>query len=218
MSGPESIVASTYARFSAYIQSELFVQSGSRCCPSHIENRILSKDALEKVKASKSSCHLNRTSILELLQQTREEGLKKEGTRLDFDDPTCLSDSDYLNLTRLTREQFDDVLTHVNSIRPTKTRSIRTCLAILLTKLRCGMDNRMLGTIFNMKKFQIRRAVQSARKALMADFVLRNIGFPNITREAIIRTHTRPLAQQLLSDITTAPAILVISSVSLGCT
>lgn len=57
---------------------------------------------------------------------------------------------------------------------------------------------------------QIRRAVQSARKALMADFVPRNIRFPHITREEIIRTHTRPLAQHLLSDITTAPAILVL--------
>lgn len=57
---------------------------------------------------------------------------------------------------------------------------------------------------------QIRRAVQSARKALMSDFVPRNIGFPHITREEIIKTHTRPLAQHLLSDITTAPAILVL--------
>lgn len=153
--GPKLIVIPTYARFRVYIQSELFVQCGSRCCPSHIENGILSEDALKKVKASKSSCHLNRTSILELLQQAREEVLKKESTRLNFDDPTCLSDSDYLNLTGPTREQFDDVLTHLNNIRHTKTRSIRTCLAILLTKLRCGMDNQMLGTIFNMTKFQV---------------------------------------------------------------
>lgn len=158
--GPKLIVASTYARFRAYIQCELFVQSGSRCCPCHIEDGILSRDALEKVKATKSSCHLNRTSILDFLQQAREEVLKKEGKRVDFDDPTCLSDSDYHNLTGLTKEQFDYVLTHVNNIRPTKTRSIRTCLAILLTKLRCGMDNQMLGTIFNMTKYQVNISIK----------------------------------------------------------
>ena len=113
--------------------------------------------------------------------------------------------------------------------------------AILLTKLRSGMDNEMLGTVFNMKKiqgkpkkkpadffscndlctieilliniyfiFQIRRAVHSARKALMTNFVPSNLGFSHITREEIIHSHTRPLAQQLLSDITSAPAILVL--------
>ena len=66
-----------------------------------------------------------------------------------------LSDTDYLSLTGLTRDQFDDVMTYVKNIRPTKTRSIRTCVAILLTKLRSGMDNEMLGTVFNMKKFQV---------------------------------------------------------------
>ena len=84
--GPKLIVAPTYARFRAYIQSEIFMQSGSRCCPVQIENGLLSKDAMEKIKASKSSSHLNRSSILELLQQAREEVLKKENTRLDFDD------------------------------------------------------------------------------------------------------------------------------------
>lgn len=55
---------------------------------------------------------------------------------------------------------------------------------------------------------QIRRAVQSARKALMAEFVPRNLGFSHITREEIIQTHTRPLAQQIMSDV--ASAILVL--------
>lgn len=159
--GPKLIVAPTYARFRAYIQSEIFVQSGSRCCPVHIENGLLSKDAMEKIKASKGSSHLNRSSILELLQQAREEVLKKENTRLDFDDPMSLSDTDYLSLTGLTRDQFDDVMTYVKNIRPTKTRSIRTCVAILLTKLRSGMDNEMLGTVFNMKKFQVSKKKKS---------------------------------------------------------
>ena len=92
--------------------------------------------------------------MLELLQQAREKVLKRENMRLDSDDPMSLSDTDYLNLTRPTREQFDDVMTCVNNIRPTKTRSIRTCVAILLTNLRSGMDNEMLGTVFDINKLQ----------------------------------------------------------------
>jgi hypothetical protein len=133
------------------------VQSGSRCCPRHIEDGILSKEAMDKIKASKGSCHLNRSAILELLQQVREEVLRKNEKRLDFDDPMGLSDLDYLNLTGLTREQFNDIMENINNIKPTKNRSIRTCVAILLTKLRSGMDNQMLGTLFNMTKFQVKK-------------------------------------------------------------
>ncbi|XP_061196609.1 uncharacterized protein LOC133204881 [Saccostrea echinata] len=98
----------------------------------------------------------------------------------------------------------------VHNIRATQTRSIRTCIAILLMKLKSGLDNQMLATLFNMTKFQIRRAVHSARRALMKDFVPRNLGFAHITRNDIIDSHTRPLAQQMFSTVGSTPAILVL--------
>lgn len=56
---------------------------------------------------------------LDHLQQAREEVFKKGDTRLDFNDAMSLkSDIDYL--TGLIREQFDDVITYVKNIRPTK--------------------------------------------------------------------------------------------------
>ena len=110
---------------------------------------------------------MNRSSILELLQQTREEVLKKENTRLYFDDPMSLSDTDYLSLTGFTRDQLNDVMTIVKNIRPTKTKSIRTCVAILLTKLRSGMDSEMLGTVFNMKKIQGKPKKKASRFLFM---------------------------------------------------
>ena len=115
---------------------------------------VCRKTPWKKIKASKGWNHLNRLFILELLQQAREEVLKNENTRLDFDDPKSLSDTDYLSLTGFTRDQLNDVMTIVKNIRPTKTKSIRTCVAILLIKLRSEMDKEMLGTVFKMKKFQ----------------------------------------------------------------
>lgn len=153
--GPKLLVTPACIRFRAYILNEVFVPPGSRCCASHIQNGQLSTDAIEKIKAIKDSSYLNRTSILELLKQTRDEVLRRENTRLDFDDPASLSSHDYYNLTGLEKEQFDDLMNSVNNIRPTKSRSIRTCIAVLLTKLRSGLDNQMLATLFNMKKFQV---------------------------------------------------------------
>lgn len=143
--------------FRAFIQNEISVPSGSRCCTSHIHvHGQLSSEAIEKLEATTDFSTLSKTAILELLKQAREEVLWKEtSSRLDFDDPKSLSDTDYYNLTGLVKEQFDDLMNSVHNIKTTKSRSIRTCVAILLTKLRSGLDNQMLATLFNMKKIQV---------------------------------------------------------------
>ena len=154
--GPKLIVAPTIARFMAFVRKELFVPAGSRCCPSHLtDDGHLTSEALDKIKHTHDHSLFSRSSILELLQQTREFALSTEKSRLDFDNPSCLSDDDYICLTGLSKSQFDELITDVEDIRPSKSRSIRTCVAILLTKLRSALSNRMLGTLFNMSKSQV---------------------------------------------------------------
>lgn len=48
--------------------------------------------------------------------------------------------------------------------------------------------------------FKVRRAVSSAKEALMTDFVSRNLGFGHISRDEVITNHTRPMAQDLFSN------------------
>ena len=105
---------------------------------------LLTSDALQKIRISNDSTYFNRTSILELLQNARESLLQKTHTRFDFDNPHGLSDEDYYNLTGLTKTQFDDLMGYVNDVRFSKSRSVRTCVAILMTKLRSALDNRNL--------------------------------------------------------------------------
>ena len=108
-------------------------------------------------QAIKGSSNLNRTLVLELLKQTRDEVLRKENNKLDLNDPASLSSRDcmYYNLTGLEKEQFNDMIKSEINLRPTKPRSISTCITVILTKLRSGLDNQMLATFFNMKKIQI---------------------------------------------------------------
>ncbi|XP_061173716.1 uncharacterized protein LOC133182559 [Saccostrea echinata] len=78
-------------------------------------------------------------------------------------------------------------------------------------KLRSALSNKMLAVLFGMTKFQVLRAIVSARTALMRDFVPYNLGFRHITRDEVIQYHTRDLARNLLTDdITSNPAILVL--------
>ena len=55
----------------------------------------------------------------------------------------------YLILTGIDRDSFDDLCGHVKEVRETKVRPIRPCIGILLTKLRSGMSNVLLSTMFN---------------------------------------------------------------------
>lgn len=103
-------------------------------------------------------------TIVETLRQT---AVKKDDKRVDFDG-NCLNDCDYINLTGLDKNDFEMLCSYVPSgkIRDTKVRSVKTCIGILLTKLKTGLSNKILSTIFNSSKDAIKRAVVTALKAL----------------------------------------------------
>ncbi|XP_061168891.1 uncharacterized protein LOC133178157 [Saccostrea echinata] len=211
--GPKLIVVSTETRFKVFISHNVLIPSGARCCPSHFTNGRLTYESLEIIPGTKDHSFVNRTTIMELLQQLRDEANAKGRQRLDFDDPEALNDDDYQTLTGLSKVDFDDILTYARStdIRPSKSRSIRTCIAILLTKLKTSLDNKMLAVMFNMSKPQIRRAVSTARQALCNSFVPQHLGFQHVTRDTIIQEHTRPLAKELFApSFADEKAILVL--------
>lgn len=122
--GPRLIVVPSEARFKVYLCHNLFIPSGSRCCPSHFTNNLLDLASLEM--DTKDHSFVNRATIIELLEQLREEANMKRKTRLNFDDPKSMTDDDYVTLTGLRKSDFDDILTYVSSadVRPSRSRSI----------------------------------------------------------------------------------------------
>lgn len=97
---------------------------------------------------------LSNNDVCHLLENVRHLAKINNFTRINFDN-NSLGDEDYKNLTGLTRSQFDDLMTNIDDIKHSKSRSIRSCIAILLVKLKCALDNKMLATLFNMKKWQV---------------------------------------------------------------
>ncbi|XP_061190072.1 uncharacterized protein LOC133197912 [Saccostrea echinata] len=209
--GPKLVVVSTQARFSFFLEQNILIPAGSRCCPAHILNDVIITKTIENPIPPKDTSFVNRTTIMELVEQLRQESLRRGSKRLDFDDPSSLSEREYFTLTGLKKSEFDDLLAYVEAgdIRPSKSRSVRTCLAIFLTKMRTAVDNNMLGVLFNMTKPQIRRAVSTMRQAISINFVPNHLGFNHINRDTVIHEHTRPLAKELFSP-TLNQAILVL--------
>jgi hypothetical protein len=122
-----------------------------------VENGHLTAEAMEIGVSSgtRNPTTVYNDDVLRLLDDIRRIAKYRNETRLDFDNDSSMTDNDYQNLTGLTRSEFDDLMTHVKDINQSRSRSIRSCVAILLMKLKCALDNKILATLFNMKKWQV---------------------------------------------------------------
>jgi hypothetical protein len=201
---------SSQAPFFIFLQNEIIIPAGSRCCPGHMYQDNFTSEAVSQVKSTYDHSIINRTSILDLLRKLRYVTLRNEQSRIDFDSDTALSSSDYVNLTGISKENFDELHTYIKEhIRNAHARSTKTSLGIFLFKMKAGISNKVISTIFNISRSSLTRAISSVRQALMQTFVSQNLGLGHITREDVIRNHTRPLAQTLFGDITESQAIVV---------
>ena len=209
--GPKLIVVPANLRTEVFLQQKIIITADSRCCPSHLNNNLDGFDpAVFSSLKTMDQCYLNRTSILELLNKVRDIASTACSTRMSFDNLDCYSDDDLVNLTGLNKEQLQDLYKFVQPlVKNTPVRSAFTSLGIFLFKLKSGLSNKLLSTLFGISKASIRRAVHTVRQALMAEFVPSNLGFPHVTREDIITHHTRALAQSLLAE-NSDQAILVL--------
>ncbi|VDI65719.1 Hypothetical predicted protein [Mytilus galloprovincialis] len=210
--GPKLMVVPQEARFNTFLEKNIIIPAGSRCCPRHLCTEGFTKEANEDITSVYTVSDFNRSGLLELIDTIREHALKNKNARIDFDKSSSLNDTDFRNLTGLTITDFEDLCSHIpnSAIRDTRVRSMRTCIGIFLTKLRSGMSNKILATLFNISKDSIRKAISSARDAVKQHFTPKYLGFDHVSRESVIQNHTRPLAQTLFGDITNTTAILVI--------
>ena len=183
------------ARRQSFIETGIYITTGKRCCKNHLSGKSFTDTALGSLNPISNNTCLSEKDIEILLQDIRKVARKKG---LDFDTPGQLSVSDYYTLMGLTMENFDEIFELVkSSIHSSKYRSNRTCLAVLLVKLRTGLSNGVLSVLFNLKKRLISFAVHSARQALINNFVPLHLGMQHISRTKIIEEHTRPLATTL---------------------
>ena len=130
---------------------------------------------------------LSEASVAQMIFNLQEIARRNSSMRIDFDNRDALSGADYTHLTGLGKQSFNDLHHHISeTIRNTPARSTRVSLAIFLLKLKSGMSNKLLSTLFNITKWSVRRSVAGVRKALVANFVPNHIGFQHITVDAAI--------------------------------
>ncbi|CAC5404090.1 unnamed protein product [Mytilus coruscus] len=117
---------------------------------------------------------------MDLLKKLRSTAIQNEQSRIDFDTDKVLSDSDFITLTGINKDNFNDLHSYIKDLlRNTPTRSTRTSLGIFLFKLKSGISNKVLSTIFNISRSSLRRAISCVRQALVKHFIPENLGCDN---------------------------------------
>ena len=218
-----SITIDASIRLQCLTDHHIFIEKQSKCCTTHVSNGLLYSDSIDKIKQNHSSqCTIYCDELLIMFNEMKQE-LKnknsiindlKHSPPLNFDDDgTFMSDKNCHVLTGLTRDQFNDLCTYIPStaLRTTDVRTPRMAVASLLVKLRLGVSHDTLCTLFGVDdKRRVSRILESANNALTQYFVPKYLGFHRITREQVLKQHTRPLAQQLLANDNPNKAIIIL--------
>lgn len=123
-----------------------------------------------------------------------------------------MSDEDCYNLTGISKSNFDhlvDMLANCN-INNSSNRSIRNAIGLFLAKLRLGVRNKVLTTMFQYSNRKaVSRTLATVRQTMVSAFVPLYVGFNNITRHDVINRYSSPLATHLLSSNPQALVLVV---------
>jgi len=173
----------------AFINSNIIIPSGARCCSSHLSDGLLSEDAMKMLRVFSESTTMPIKELERLIQEGRQIALNKD---LDFDNVTSLSD-DYYQLMGVSRNDFEIMVNCIKkTVRSIFTHSYRTCLAILPVKLRTGLSHSILSVLFKIIRRVIGKCIRTATKAIIMDFVPLDLGLGYISRD-FIKNHTQRL-------------------------
>jgi hypothetical protein len=98
-------------------------------------------------------------------------------------------------------DQFNHLLSNISSIRKSRIRTIRVALAIFLVKMRLGLSNTVLASMFHLKnKRTVSRIIHSTARALQEHFVPKHLGFQHIDREIVLQKHQTSIASELMTE------------------
>ncbi|CAF4038104.1 unnamed protein product [Rotaria magnacalcarata] len=169
---------------------------------------FMSIRTMKTVTPETKICNACRTAYYDWKSRYPEFGnifrrIEEELAEPDFDDPLLLSDDDYNALISLSKDQFNDLISHISKydIRNSSNRFIPTVIALLLSKLRMELSNKLLATLFQLPDAKtVARTLKSGHNALMNTFVSYNLGLDHIARQKIIDQHTSTITRELMCN------------------
>ncbi|CAF3950565.1 unnamed protein product [Rotaria sp. Silwood2] len=189
-----------------FIKNNIFIPKGSRCCRDHIVNERLCTGALNEIRPFKvTTTAFAATDVITWFTKFRDH--YSSARYCDFEPPFTMSDIDCYNLTGISKSNFDHLsaLLANSNMKNSSNRSIRNATGLFLTKIRLGLSNKVLTTIFQFSNAKaVSRTLASVRQAMLSNFVPCYLGFNHISREDIacapVNTYRAPAISSFSND------------------
>ena len=99
-------------------------------------------------------------------------------------------------------EQFNQLFATLPSIRNSSIRSIHVAVVVFLAKLRLGLSNRILATLFHLDNRVVSHIISQVRKALINDLLPYYLGLQHINRETAIEDKQKLLVFFIVINLT----------------
>ena len=106
------------------------------------------------------------------------------------------------NLRGISKLSFEQLINFFQDCKAkySSNRSLRNTVAMFLIKLRLGISNKVLTTIFQLSNPKaVSQTPDDAREAMLSHFMPYYLGFTHISRHDVFNSHSAPLATHLLT-------------------
>jgi hypothetical protein len=168
----------------------MLLANGSKCCKSHLNSQnTFNKKTMNEIEIVSQTTDLQSYEVSLLLDRIRHA--TKSTLFEKFSDQSKISDDECKRFTGLKKDNFYSLVKTLKSMSKSGNRDKEQALATYLFCLKTGLDYRTISTIFSIEHFQnVGKYCDSARKALITDFLPQNLGVNHLSRDQWVNQNT----------------------------
>nr|XP_034192559.1 uncharacterized protein LOC117609911 [Osmia lignaria] len=181
-------------RKQVFAMRRLYVPEGNRCCPSHLLNKRLYHNIIERLDIHSNSSLVEANELrnyFELIATSSDSEIENKVG--DF----TLSEELLKVLTGLTWENIISLRELMTSMQSSETRNIIQAIIVFLFKLRTGSSNSMIAAILGLEYEQVSNFCKFVLTSFQKDILPIHFGFGSFSREYLIDNETSDIAKQL---------------------
>lgn len=198
-----------------FVETGIMIKRGCRCCPSHLipNSKKLSEDAFNLIQTCTFVTTLSKDEVEFLLMQLRERA-KTNSIFDQFKHPCVPSEKLVRRTCGLSKNEFNELLGFLSSMKNTITRTKSQALAVYLFWLKSGITQDIIAAYFSqdLTQREISQYCEQVRSSF-CDFVKENLGASCRTRDEWIG-HKSPFCEvfyQAISSATSDPRLFLIA-------
>jgi hypothetical protein len=178
------------AYLNTFIANNVLLPSGRKTCKKHLNTKgTFHKTDMYNIEIVSNTSELKDHEVTLLLDRLRHAS--KTTLFEKFSKKTTITEDECKTYTGLTKNQFEDLLDTLKTIKSSPGRNKAQALGTYLFWLKTGLDYKTISTIFSIDHFQnIGNYSEQVRNSLLKDFVPANLGAIHLTRDEWTKQNT----------------------------